>query len=85
MPRTKQVTSRVTIYRYLCVRTCFFVGKRWFAGTNYEFNRRLDPIMESNFEFEGSRTVQEQPIEGLAYTIDGREKNRPSEYQRELA
>ena len=78
-PRTKQVTQRVRLYRYVCTRKCQYQGRRWWPGTEYEFNQKLVGAMAASFEYVDSKVFQEQPVEGLAYSPVGRELSRPSD------
>lgn len=87
MAKAKAKTEKRTTYIYLCRRTCFYEGKRWFAGTEYEFNKELPTMMGSHFEplRESKRDlVRDEHEDELAYEVVGREKNRPSEYQTEV-
>lgn len=83
----KAKKERRTTYIYLCRRTCYYMKKRWFAGTEYEFNQELPSPMSSHFEplREAKRElVRDEHDEELAYDVVGREKNRASEYQTEV-
>jgi hypothetical protein len=72
------------VYVYLCERTCWRQGKRWYAGTQYKFNQELTGNMAADFQPIREEREAIMPGDGLAYDVIGREKKRPSEYQKEL-
>lgn len=83
MPRQAKTEYR-TVYIYLCRHTCFYEGKRWFAGTEYLFNQELKEPMSVHFEAIREEKQEMIPEEELAYDVIGREKSRPSEYMADV-
>jgi len=76
--------ERATVYVYRCWRTCWYEGKRWFAGSEYRFNRELKGPMSEHFEPVREEKAVIIPGDDLAYDVVGREKKRPSEYATEV-
>lgn len=67
---------------YLCVRTCFVMGKRWFASTRYVFNHEPPRELKRHMTEVGRVRKRMLPTDELQFEVYGREP-RPSEYQEE--
>lgn len=77
-------TEKRSVYIYSCRRTCFFLGKRWLAGSTYKFTRELTGVMASHFDPIEEVKQDIVPSDELEYDVVGRERNRPSEYAAEV-
>lgn len=67
---------------YLCVTTCFIIGKRWFAGARYVFNHEPPRNLKRYMTEVGKVRKRMIPSDELQFEVVGREP-RPSEYTNE--
>jgi hypothetical protein len=83
MEKTNPRPELITVFEYLCIRTCFYEGKRWLAGSRYVFNQELKGVVTSHFEPLREKKMRAVPSDELEFQNVGRELNRPSEYETE--